>query len=79
MGQTVQVDELEAGVRAPVLSGLAESVCPAGSRKGQSLPVRGVSRHKHLCLSALVSSRRHWRPMESETDVWSYNESHTEH
>lgn len=44
MGQTVQVDEHEGGVRSPVLSGLAESVRPAGSRKGQSLPVRGLSR-----------------------------------
>ncbi len=44
MGQKVQVDEHEGGVRSPVLSGLDESVCPAGSREGQSLPVRGLRR-----------------------------------
>lgn len=54
VGQKVQMDEHEGGVRSPVLSLLAQSVRQAGSRQGQSLPVRGLRRrnilstHKHL-------------------------------
>lgn len=55
MGQKVQVDEHEGGVRSPVLRRLAQSVCHAGSREGQSLPVRGLRRRPHLYTN--VSSR----------------------
>lgn len=77
MGQKVEVDEHEGGVRSPVLSSLAQSVRHAGSREGQSLPVRGVRRrsiehnlpllslHKHLFL--LFTSVYSWRSVSERS------------
>lgn len=42
MGQKVQVDEHEGGVRSPVLYSLAEPVCDTGPRQSRRLPVHSV-------------------------------------
>lgn len=42
MGQEVQMDEHEGGVRPPLLDSLAQPVCDAGPRQGRRLPVHRV-------------------------------------
>lgn len=43
MDEEIKVDEYEGGVRSPVLYRLVQSVRHTGSRKGQSVPVCGVT------------------------------------
>lgn len=55
MGQKVQMDEHEGGVRPPVLDSLAQPVRDAGPRQDGRVPVYSVTAGRDLVLTSWFS------------------------